>query len=86
MEEIIQITKGKIFMNLELKGRNLDLWSYIRDLIEKYEYYNQISISSFIDDYYYMIEKYNNDYKRNIVFGFLKWSVLGFDYKENHQI
>ena len=34
-------------MNLELKGNDPELWTYIRELIEKYEYYDQISISSF---------------------------------------
>ena len=86
LEDIIDITKGKIFMNLELKGSNLDLWAYVRELIEKYEYYDQISISSFNHDFYYMIEKYNNDYKRKIVFGFLYLYSLDINYMENHQI
>ena len=86
LEDIIKVTKGKIFMNLELKGNDFELWYYIRELIEKYEYYDQISISAFNDDFYDMIIKYNDDYKRNIVFGFLKWSSLLFKYKENHQI
>ena len=86
LEDVIKETKGKIFMNLELKGNDLDLWAYIRELIEKYEYYDQISISSFNDAFYEMIIKYNDDYNRNIVFGFLKWSSSLFNYKKNHQI
>lgn len=74
-------------MNLEIKGSDYDIWKYIRDLIEKYEYYDQISISSFNYDFYEMISKYNDDYKRNIVFGFLKMEdFFKIDYKRNHQI
>ena len=47
LEDVIKVTKGKIFINLELKGNDPELWTYIRELIEKYEYYDQISISSF---------------------------------------
>ena len=71
LEDIIQITKGKIFMNLEIKDNNEEIWEKIQELIEKYEYYDQISISSFNHNYYEKVEKYNNDYNRKIVFSFL---------------
>ena len=86
LEDVIKETKGKIFMNLELKDNDLDLWKYIQDLIEKYEYYDQISISSFKHKYYDDIIKYNDDYKRNIVFGFLSWIPPLINFKKNHQI
>ena len=86
LEDIMKITKGKIFMNLELKGSDLDLWYYVRELIEKYEYYDQISISAFNHDFFDMIVKYNDDYKRKIVFGFLKWTSLLINYQKNHQV
>ena len=35
LEEIMEITKGKIFLNLEIKGSKLEIWDYIQDLIEK---------------------------------------------------
>ena len=47
LEEIMKITKGKIFMNLEIKDEQDEVWEKIEDLIEKYKYYDQISISSF---------------------------------------
>ena len=93
LEDIMEITKGKIFMNLEIKDKNEKIWEKIKELIEKFEYYDQISISSFEDKYYQEIEKYNKDYNRKIVFGFLKWNVLNifkghiFNInKKNHQI
>ena len=63
-------------MNLEIKDNNDAIWEVIQELIEKYEYYNQIAICSFQENYYQKIEKYNKDYNGKIVFGFLKWNVL----------
>ena len=47
LEDIMEITKGKIFMNLEIKDVNEEIWDKILELIEKYEYYDQIAICSF---------------------------------------
>ena len=51
-------------MNLEIEDDN-------EDLIEKHEYFNKISIWGFNHKYYEKVEKYNNNFGRNIVFGFL---------------
>ena len=77
----MNITKGKIFMNLEIKDSWVEIWDKIKELIEQYNYYDQISISSFELKYYEKVEKYNNDYNRSIVFGFLYWNPL-FVYSE----
>ena len=71
LEDIMNITKGKIFMNLEIKEDNEEIWDKIQDLIEEYKYYDQISICGFNHNYYEKVEKYNRDFGRNIVFGFL---------------
>jgi hypothetical protein len=86
LEDIIKITKGKIFMNLEIKDANHQIWNEIMFLIEKYEYYDQISICSFFHSYYEKVDKYNKEKNRTIVFGFLKWTSLFLDFKKNHQI
>ena len=95
LDDIMNITKGKIFMNLELKGKNEKLWDKIQELIEEFDYYDQISISSFklLDKYIQKIEKYNNDYNRTIVFGFLMWNLFNILTEDifnlnrtNHQI
>ena len=67
----MKITKNKIFMNLEIKDENEEIWEEIKKLIEKYEYYDQISISSFKIKYYDKVVNYNKEKNRNIVFGFL---------------
>ena len=94
LEEVMEITKGKIFMNLEIKDTRDEIWDKIQELIEKYEYYDQISISSFHKDFYQKIEEYNTQYNRTIVFGFLIWDILDINIAEifsninkpNHQI
>ena len=88
LEDIMSITKGKIFMNLELKDDNIeDMWEKVAELIEKYDYSNQISISSFKYKYYQKVQDYNEKNNKTIVFGFLKVTSANFDYKKpNHQI
>ena len=47
LEDVMKETKGKIFMNLEIKDNTDEIWDKIKELIEKYQYYDQISICSF---------------------------------------
>ena len=80
LEDIMIMTKGKIFMNLEIKDDNEEIWDKIEELIEKYEYYDQISICSFESRYYKYVQNYNSRNTRNIVYGFLMWSIIDFNY------
>ena len=92
LDDIMNITKGKIFMNLEIKDENDEIWEKIQELIEKYEYYDQISICSFYHKYFEKVERYNNENNRTIVFGFLNDFIRKsreqiYDInKPNHQI
>ena len=70
----MKITKRKIFMNLEIKDPRIDLvFPCLINLIKKYDYFDQISISSFEHKYYNKIMEYNslNKFKKIISFGFL---------------
>ena len=72
LKEVIRLTKNKIFLNLEIKDPRVDLlWPHLIRLIEKYNYFDQISFSSFYYDYYNKTSEYNKKYNRNIPFGFL---------------
>ena len=72
LKDVILLTKNKIFLNLEIKDPRVDLlWPKLIKLIEKYNYYDQISISSFFFDYYNKTIEYNKKYNKNILFGFL---------------
>ena len=72
LKDVFLLTKNKIFLNLEIKDPRVDLlWPKLTKLIEKYNYYDQIAISSFFFYYYNKIKEYNKKYNKNILFGFL---------------
>ena len=70
----MKLTKNKIFMNLEIKDWRVDqVFPKIIELIEKYDYFDQIAISSFNHRYYQKIVEFNqnNTYGKKLSFGFL---------------
>lgn len=72
LKDVMELTKNKIFLNLEIKDPRVDLiWPFLVELIEKYKYYDQIALSSFFFDYYNKTKEYNKKFNRNIPFGFL---------------
>ena len=72
LKNVMELTKDKIFLNLEIKDPRVDLiWPFLVELIEKYKYYDQIALSSFFFDYYNKTKEYNRKFNRNIPFGFL---------------
>ena len=74
LEDIMILAKNKIFINLEIKDPRIDIvFPYITNLIEKYDYFNQISLSSFNHNYYKKIVEYNqnNTFKNKLSFGFI---------------
>ena len=72
LKDVILLTKNKIFLNLEIKDPRVDLlWPKLIQLIEKYNYYDQIALSSFFYDYFNKTKEYNKKYNKNIMFGFL---------------
>ena len=72
LKDVMELTKDKIFLNLEIKDPRVNLiWPFLVELIEKYKYYDQIALSSFFFDYYNKTKEYNSKFNRNIPFGFL---------------
>ena len=74
LEDIMILAKNKIFIDLEIKDPRVDIvFPYITNLIEKYDYFNQISLSSFNHNYYKKIVEYNqnNTFKNKLSFGFI---------------
>ncbi len=74
LEDIMKLTKNKIFMNLEIKDWRVDqVFPKIIELLEKYDYFDQIAISSFNHRYYQKIVEFNqnNTYGKKLSFGFL---------------
>ena len=89
--EVLDLCKNKIFINVELKDPNVnETFTEVIKLIEEKKMINQIAISSFIHDYYELILKYNNEHDEKIEFGFLYYDKnekgvikkpLNFNYK-----
>ena len=74
LEDIMKLTKNKIFMNLEIKDWRVDqVFPKIIELLEKYDYFDQIAISSTYHEYYQKIAEFNqnNTYGKKISFGFV---------------
>ena len=86
LEEVMELTKDKIFMNLEIKDPRCDIvFDYVVSLIERYDFFDQIAISSFHHDYYDKIAKYNQENDNKLVFGFLynKGKQKDYDFTKN---
>ena len=72
LEEVFKLTKNKIYLNLEIKDPRINiLFPHLMKLIEKYDYFEQISFSSFFYEYYNKTNEYNKLYNKHIPFGFL---------------
>ena len=83
LSDVMKLAKDKIFINLEIKDPRVNLiFPYITKLIEEYNFFDQISLSSFNHAYYYKVKEYNKKNNRSLVFGFIyrKNIVESFDY------
>ena len=66
------IKENKIYMNLEIKDPRVDLvFPYLIELIEEFDIFEQINLSSYEHNYYYKIREYNIKYNKNLIFGSL---------------
>lgn len=85
LSDALQLIKNKIFLNLEIKDPRIDLvFPYIIKEIEKYDFFEQISLSSLYHGYYEKIKEYNKNNDQNIVFGFVykRNQSQNFDYSK----
>ena len=86
LRDIMKLAKNKIFMNLEIKDPRIDyVFPYIVNLIEEYDFFNQITLSSFHHQYYEKVQEYNKNNNKNIIFGFIyrKYREYEFDYTKS---
>ena len=85
LSDALKLIKNKIFLNLEIKDPRVDLvFPYIIKEIEKYDFFEQISLSSLYHGYYEKIKEYNKNNDQNIVFGFVyrRNQSENFDYSK----
>lgn len=75
LNELLELCKGKLDVNIELKGENLDLLSKVFEIVEKTKMFDSICISSFYHPFYekFLELKKSFKIKGNICFGFLLW-------------
>jgi glycerophosphoryl diester phosphodiesterase len=81
--DVMELTKDKIFMNLEIKDDRVDLvFPEVVKLIENFDFFDQMAISSFHHAYYEKIVNYNKEKGKELIFGFLynKNKQSSFDY------
>ena len=88
LREAMNLTKDKIFLDLEIKDSRVDMvFPYLIELIEEYDFFKQISLTSFYHDYYYKIREYNQLFNKSLVFGFLyQKNESNYDFTKNGSI
>ena len=89
LRDTMKLIKNKMFLNLEIKDPRIDIvFPYIIELIEEFDFFSQIYLSSFYHGYYEKIQEYNKNNNRNLIFGFLydKYKQNDFDYSKNGNI
>ena len=89
LSDLMEIAKNKIFINLEIKDYRIDLvFPYIIQLIDKYNFYDQITLCSPFYQYYNRIKEFNKHNYNKLIFGFVydKNILTGFDYTKKGSI
>ena len=62
LEEVLEVCKNKIFINIELKDYQYELtFSIVTNLIAKKNMFDQIALSSFRHKYYSLIDEFNKN-------------------------
>ncbi len=85
LDDVLKLAKNKIFLNLEIKDPRVDLvFPQVIRIIEKYNFLNQIILSSFNHEYYQKVQEYNKENHINLIFGFIyqKYAQSQYDYNK----
>ena len=84
LNEVLDLCKNKIFLNIELKENNvIKTFERVIKLIEKKKMINQISINSFDSNYINLIERYNLMHKEKIEYGKNYKALFNYSLKNN---
>ena len=86
LSDLFKLAKNKVFINLEIKDPRVDkVFPQLIKLIEKYDFFDQITISSYHFDYYNKIEEYNKKKHKNLTFGFLYFKTKEIYYNYTYK-
>lgn len=70
--DAMKLAKNKLFINLEIKDPRVELvFPQVIKLIEEYDFFDQIALSSLYFDYFIKVEEYNSKNDKQLVFGFI---------------
>jgi glycerophosphoryl diester phosphodiesterase len=70
--DAMELAKNKLFMNLEIKDPRVELvFPQLIKLIEEYDFFDQIALSSLYFNYFEKVEEYNSKNDKQLVFGFI---------------
>ena len=89
LRDLMEIAKNKIFINLEIKDKRIDIvFPHIIKIIEEYDFFDQISLSAPFYEYYNKIQEFNKKSYKKLVFGFVydKNMINQFDYTRRGSI
>ena len=82
LNEVLDLCKNKIFINIELKDLNFKkTFDKVVSLLEEKKMINQIAISSFYHEYFDIIKKYNDTHDEKIECGYLYLEKKDKDFK-----
>lgn len=75
LEEVLDEAKGKLIVNIELKGEDLHLLDKIFEILGKKNMFGDINFSSFYHPFYarYIDLKERYKVEEDVMFGFLMW-------------
>lgn len=75
LAELLDLAKGKLLVNIELKGEDLNLFDKVFEIVAKKNMFKDVHFSSFYHPFYdrLMLLKKKYQLKENIMFGFLMW-------------
>ena len=87
---MILAKKNKIYIDLEIKDKRFDIvFPHIVKLIEEFDFFDQISITSLFFEYYNKTLEYNRYHNKNLIFGFVygkRNKTSDFDYTKRGSI
>ena len=89
LNDLIKLAKEKnIYIDVEIKDNRINkVFPHLVKLIEKFDFFDQISLISPFFDYYNKILKYNRYHRKKLVFGFVyDRNTTNFDFTKKGNI
>ena len=89
LRDVFKLLKNKMFINVEIKDPRIDIvFPFITQLIEEFDMFSQIYLTSLHYGYYEKNKEYNKKYNKILIFGFVyeKYQQYAFDFFKSGSI